>query len=150
MWEKIMDAAVDIGSNPVSKHQIQSECVEWAGWHETGRPNLSHETKSSGVNGDKEMFPCSADHGQDWQAYPQLPPAMGAPRVCCGHASGISFPRLLWFGGRATQVTQCSVPGYSYFTMCLEKSEHNCLTSYWYTAAILARFVFIRVFKEVL
>ena len=24
--------------------------------------------------------------------------------------------------------------------MCSEKSEHNCLTSYWYTAAILARF----------
>ena len=83
---------------------------------------------------------CSADHGQDWQAYPQLPPVIGAPRVCCGHASGISFPRLLWFGGYATHVTQCSVLGYSYFTMCSEKSEHNCLTSYWYTAAILARF----------
>ena len=23
-----MDAAVDVGSNPVSKHQIQPECVE--------------------------------------------------------------------------------------------------------------------------
>ena len=39
---------------------------------------------------------------------------------------------------------------YSYFTMFSEKSEHNCRTSYWYTAAILARFFFIRVFKEVL
>ena len=48
--------------------------------------------------------------GQDWQAYPQLPAVIGAPRVCCGHASGISFPRLLWFGGCATHVTQCSVP----------------------------------------
>ena len=57
-----MDAAVDIGSNPVSKHQIQPECGEWAGWHETGRPNLSRETKFSGVNGDKEMFSWSADH----------------------------------------------------------------------------------------
>ena len=85
---------------------------------ETGRPNLSHETKFSGVNGNKENFPCSADHGQDWQAhpvdylysvvyddptcihiycrvYPQLPPVIGASRVCCGHASGIYFPRLL-------------------------------------------------------
>ena len=88
------------------------------------------------------MFPCSADHVQDWQAYPQLPPVIGVPRVCCGHASGIYFPRLLWFGGCATHVTQCSVPGYSYFTMCSEKSEHNCVTSYWYTAAILARFLF--------
>ena len=107
-------------------------------------------TKFSGVNWNKEMFSCSADHGQDWQAYPQLPPFIGAPRVCCGHPSGIYFPRLLWFGGYATHVTQSSVPVYSYFTMCSEKSEHICLTSYWYTAAILARFFFIRVFKEVL
>ena len=141
-----MDAAVDIGNNPVSKHQIQPEWGEWADWHETGRPNLSHELKSSGVNGNKEIFPCSADHGQDWQAYPQLPPVIGAPRVCCGHASGISFRRLLRFSGCATHVTQCSVPGYFYLTMCSEKS----LTSYWYTAAILARFFFIRVFKEML
>ena len=28
---KYMDAAVDIGSNPVSKHQIQPECGELAG-----------------------------------------------------------------------------------------------------------------------
>ena len=65
---------------------------------------------------------------------------IGALRVCCGHASGISFPRLLCFGGCATHVTPCSMPGYSYFTMCSEKYEHNCLTSYWYNAAILASF----------
>ena len=57
-----MDAAVDSGSNPVSKHQILPECGEWAGWHETGRPNLSRETKFPGGNGDKEIFPWSADH----------------------------------------------------------------------------------------
>ena len=28
----------------------------------TGRPNLSRETKFSGVNGDKDIFPWSADH----------------------------------------------------------------------------------------
>ena len=38
----------------------------------------------------------------------------------------------------ATHVIPCSVPGYSYFTMCSEKYEHNCLTSDWYNAAILA------------
>ena len=27
---------------------------------------------------------------------------------------------------------------------------HNCLISYWYTAANVARFFFIRVFKEVI
>ena len=80
--------------------------------------------------------------------YPQLPPVTGAPWGCCGHASGISFPRLLWFGGCATHATPCSVPGYSYFRMCLEKSERNCLTSYLYNAAILASF-FIRVFNFV-
>ena len=78
--------------------------------------------------------------------YPQLPPVIGAPWGCCGHASGIYFPRPLWFGGCATHATPCSVLGYSYFTMCLEKSERNCLTSYLYNAAILASF-FIRVFK---
>ena len=76
------------------------------------------------------------------RVYPQHPPVIGAPRICCGHASGISSPRLLWFGGYATHVTPCSVPGYSYFTMCSEKSEHNCLTSYWYTAAI-SRFFYL-------
>ena len=38
-------------------------------------------------------------------------------------------------------MTQCSVPRSSYFTMCSGKSEHNCLTSYWHNAAILARFL---------
>ena len=114
----------------------------------TGRPNLSHETKSSGVYGNKEIFPCSADHGHDWQADPQLPPVIGAPRVCCGHASRISFPCLLWFAGCAIHVTQCSVPR----VLLL----HNVFTtvlpgiSYWYIAAIVARFFFIRVFKEVI
>ena len=45
--------------------------------------------------------------------------------ICCGHASGIFSPRPLWFGGCATHATPCSVPGYSYFRMCLEKSEHK-------------------------
>ena len=70
--------------------------------------------------------------------YPQLPPVIGAPWGCCGHASGIYFPRPLWFNGCATHATPCSVPEYSYFRMCLEKSERNCLTSYLYNAAILA------------
>ena len=64
------------------------------------------------------------------RVYPQLPPDVGAPWGCCGHASGIYSTRPLWFGGCATHATPCSVPGYSYFRMCLEKSERNCLTSY--------------------
>ena len=61
------------------------------------------------------------------RVYPQLPPVIGAPWGCCGHASGIFSPRPLWFGGCATHATPCSVPGYSYFRMCLEKSEHKLL-----------------------
>ena len=113
----------------------------------------------------KEIFPCSADHKQYWQpyavdlyssvcydhtcirilycsVYPQLPPVIGAPWGCCGHASGIYSPRPLWFGGCATHATPCSVPGYSYFRMCLEKSERNRLTSYLYNAAIIASLFF--------
>ena len=134
----------------------------------TGQP----KTKLSGENRDKEMFPCSANHEQDWQlypvdlysvicddhtcihiycsVYPQLPLVIEAPWGCCGHASGGYFPRPLWFGGCATHATPCSVPGHSFFRMCLEKSERNCLTSCLYNAAILASFLFIRVFKEVL
>ena len=118
------------------------------------------------------MFPCSADHEHDWQlypidlyyaicddhtcthlycsVYPQLPLVIEAPWDCCGHASGIYFLRPLWLGGCATHATPCSVPGYSYFKMCLEKSERNCLTSYLYNAAILASYFFIRVFQGVL
>ena len=44
--------------------------------------------------------------------YPQLPPVIGAPRGCCGLASGIYFPRPLWFGGCAPHATPCSVPSY--------------------------------------
>ena len=152
-----MDAAVDIGSNPVSNEcgEMNRLTRDWTAKSVSRNQILRREREQGN-------FPCSADHGQDCQAhpidlysvicddhtcihiyctvYPQLPPVIGAPRVCCGHASGISFPRLLWFGGCATHVTPCSVPGYSYFKMCSEKSEHTCLTSYWYTAAILESF----------
>ena len=70
--------------------------------------------------------------------------------VVAGTLRGYIFPRPLWFGGCATHATPCSVPGYSYYRMCLEKSERNCLTSYLYNAANLASFFFIRVFKGVL
>ena len=118
------------------------------------------------------MFPCSADHEQDWQPYEvglysamcdnhiciyfycsvylPFPPVIGAPRGCYEHASWISFPRPLWFGGCTTHATPCFVSGYSYCTMCYENSERNSLTNYWHNAAILVSFCFIRVFKEVL
>ena len=58
---------------PVSMHQIQPGCGEWAGWRGTGRPNLTRETKLSGERGQRKFrFPLSADHEQDWQTYPVL------------------------------------------------------------------------------
>ena len=51
-----MDAAAEIGRNPASKHQIQPECGECAGWRGTGRPNPSRETKFAGADGDREIF----------------------------------------------------------------------------------------------
>ena len=45
-------------------------------------------------------------------------------------------------------MTPCSVLGYSYFTKCSEKSEHNLQVTG--TIEQSSRFFFIRVFKEVL
>ena len=42
------------GRNPVSKHRIQPECGEGAGWRGTGQPNPARETKCSGANEDRE------------------------------------------------------------------------------------------------
>ena len=45
-----MDAAAEIGRNPVSKHRIQPENGEQrAGGRGTGRPNPSRKTKFSGI-----------------------------------------------------------------------------------------------------
>ena len=41
--------------NPFSKHRIQSEYGEGAGWRGTGRANPSRKAKVSGVNRNREM-----------------------------------------------------------------------------------------------
>ena len=93
-------------------------------------------TKFSGVNGDKEIFPWSADHVNRIGNLPvDLYSAIcdNNNNNCCSVypqlRSGISFPRRLWLGGCATHVTQCSVPGYSYFAMCVVFSSHSFWTS---------------------
>ena len=55
---KLMDAAAEIGRNPVSKHQVQPEYRDEQA-DGTGLPNPSRETKFSGANGDREniFFP---------------------------------------------------------------------------------------------
>ena len=54
-----MDAAAELGRNPVSKHQIQPECGDELADAAKGLPHPSHETKFSGANGNREkiIFP---------------------------------------------------------------------------------------------
>ena len=49
-----MDAAAELGRNPVSKHQIQSEYGDEQA--DARSPNPSRETNFSGANGDREIF----------------------------------------------------------------------------------------------
>ena len=72
----IMDAAAEIGRNPVCKHQIQPEYgLEMSGLTRDGTAEpvsrdqiLRRERGQGNIN-----FPCSADHVQDWQPYPVDP-----------------------------------------------------------------------------
>ena len=66
-----MDATAELGRNPVSKHQIQSEYGDEQA--DAGRDSktvsrgqiLRHERGQQG----NIHFLCSADHEQDWQPY---------------------------------------------------------------------------------
>ena len=66
-----MDAAAELGRNPVGKHQIQSEYGDEQadagrdGCTRLARPNSQARTGTGGY-----YFPYSADHEQDWQPYP--------------------------------------------------------------------------------
>ena len=69
-----MDAAAELGRNPVSKHQIQPEYGDEQadagrdGWTRLARPNSQARTGTG-----EYYFLCSADHEQDWQPYPVDP-----------------------------------------------------------------------------
>ena len=51
-----MDAAAELGRNPVSKDHIQPEYGDEQVDVGTKLPNPSRETKFSGTNADREMF----------------------------------------------------------------------------------------------
>ena len=54
-FKSIMDAAAELGRNPVSKHQTQPEYED--GQADAGRDcNPSRESKLSGTNADREIF----------------------------------------------------------------------------------------------
>ena len=69
-----MDAAAELGRNPVSKHQIQPEYGdEQADTGRDGEP-VSRDQILRHARGQGNIhFPCSADHDQDWQPYPVDP-----------------------------------------------------------------------------
>ena len=67
---KQMDAAAELGRNPVSKHQIQPECGDEqtdAGrdCEPISRDQILRRERGQG----NSNFPCSADLVQDWQPY---------------------------------------------------------------------------------
>ena len=66
-----MDAAAELGRNPVSKHQIQPEYgVSRLTRDGTAEP-MSRDQILRHARGQGNIhFPCSADHEQDWQPYP--------------------------------------------------------------------------------
>ena len=70
-----MDAAAELGRNPVSKHQIQPEYGdEQADAGRDCRTRLARPNSQAGTwTGKYSFFPCSADHEQDWQPYPVDP-----------------------------------------------------------------------------
>ena len=56
---------------------------------------------------EEEIFPCSAaDHGQDWQAYPQLPPVIEDLGFVAGTLRGFFFP--VCYGSVGVQLTRPS------------------------------------------
>ena len=68
---KYVDAAAELGKNPVSKHQIQTEYRESRVTRDGTAESVSrdqtlrHEQRRQG----NIHFPCSADHEQDWQPF---------------------------------------------------------------------------------
>ena len=69
-----MDAAAELGRNPVSKHQIQPEYGdEQADAGRDGGTRLARPNSQARTGTGEYYFPCSADHEQDWQPYPVDP-----------------------------------------------------------------------------
>ena len=71
-----MDAAAELGRNPLSKHQIQPEYMEMSRLTRDGTAEpVSRDQILGHVRGQGDThFPCSADHEQDWQPYPPVDP----------------------------------------------------------------------------
>ena len=106
-----MDAAAELGSNPVSKHQIQTEYGDEqadAGRDcrtRLARPNFRHERGQGNIH-----FFCSADDVQDWQPHPVDPHScyMCDHTYCCIHWSRAMRILLIY----STKVSTCTAESY--------------------------------------
>ena len=69
-----MDAAAELGRNPVSKHQIQLEYGDEQADAGRDAEPVSRDQILRHARGQGNIhFPCSADHEQDWRPYPVDP-----------------------------------------------------------------------------
>ena len=86
-----MDAAAELGRNPVSEHHIQPEYGDEQA--DAGRDcrTVSRDQILRRERGQRNIyFPCLADHVQNWQPYPLDPCSC----YMCGHTSTTVF--VLW------------------------------------------------------
>ena len=67
-----MDAAAELGRNPVSKHQTQPEYGDEQA-DATTEPITRDQILRLELEQGNIIFPCSADHKQDWQPCPLNP-----------------------------------------------------------------------------
>ena len=66
-----MDAVAELGTNSVSKHQIQPEYGDGRLTRDGTAEPVSRDQIPRRERGQGNIhFPCSADHVQDWQLYP--------------------------------------------------------------------------------
>ena len=69
-----MDAAAELGRNPVHKHQIQPEMeMSRLARDGTAKPLSQDQILRRERGQGNSHFPCSVDHEQDWQPYPVDP-----------------------------------------------------------------------------
>ena len=78
-----MDAAAELGRNPVSKHRFSlsmemSRLTRDGTAEPVSRDQILRHARGQG----NIRFPCSADHEQDWQPYPIDPYSA----ICDDHA----------------------------------------------------------------
>ena len=88
-----MDAAAELGKNPVCKHQIQPEYGDEQADAGQDCRAASRETKFSGFEQEEGNihFSCSIDHEQDWQPYPVDPYSC----YMCDHAYIHTYIRII-------------------------------------------------------